>query len=344
MTRAKILLLCLALFGGLFFSFLQTQKTLSPQEKMETIINHYRQDYQQAAKLMDEITYELGVEKAIELLQQTGLPPGGFSHFLAHEIGETAYQIHKQKALPYCFKDTLNGCTHGLITGAIADIGFEGVREMIEYCRTLSDFQLQMCVHGAGHAFMTLSSYQLEPALKNCDRLSLELTPQAKILSWCSSGLFMENVHGDHNDIIPPQHPSLSQTNLMAPCDTVEDRFKPSCYKSQAGWWYQLWGSNITKVAAYCDQVPKAYQKYCADNVARLVNSDYDGDVNHIIQNCQLLTPPNNYECLLAEAKSLLVVGELQKPHLLCELITNDAYQASCFSEIEADLKTHEPN
>lgn len=289
-------------------------------------------------KLADRLVEVVGPENAISRLNEAKIPSGGVKHFVSHEVGASMYRRFGTGSIVYCNDDGLNGCLHGLIIESVGEIGFEGVAEMIKNCRSTSARAYKMCVHGAGHAFLALANYKVDEAIKLCDKLSESIDDdKTEIVRWCGSGLFMENSHGDHNGLIPPLHPSLSQTDIMSPCSTVKTEYRGTCYLNQAGWWHQINGSDITKTLANCKDVPEEYRHECADNISRLINTTYPDNVQILEKYCRKLGEPWGNYCIEAAAKSYIFVGNFSDISLeICKLNQDSK---ACFDKLYEEAK-----
>lgn len=300
---------------------------------MERIENET--DLKKQQTLMRTLAKQVGPKKAIELLNESTLAKAGPSHLLAHTIGETAYELYGEDSLAYCPEDVRSGCSHGLFTVAIADIGMEGVQRMIDRCRGLSPFQYSMCIHAAGHAFTALSGYDVFRALDMCEGL-VAGDPYA---SRCYSGVFMENAHGVHDGFIPPLHPYLSFQDLLLPCNAVDVKYRRACYSNQAGWWYaDVFGRDVTKTVANCANVPEEYYLACLDNVARVISAHVENDPGGIDENCRLFDAPFNDECIASIAESVFIQGDRDLPFTLCHMITESTVKRSCYERLSQEF------
>lgn len=307
---------------GAFAPKSQGEKVMARIEK--------EQDPDKQAERIVELSYLVGPDIAVELLNASELPRSGQTHLLAHRIGEIAYELYGIDALPHCQNDMFSGCTHGLILTATADIGFDGIVRMVEQCLSHSPFQYHMCLHGAGHAFLTLSDYDIFPALENCDELIDRTKPES---IHCYNGVFMENVLGDHGGFAPPLHPYVSAVDLNVPCDRVEERYRTACYFNQASWWVQVSQGQLAPVAEQCNSVPFQYRAACADSFGRVVASQ-STDERAIRTNCQLLRSELRTACITSVAKAEFAVGDTTLPFALCNTIDAQTARISCASDL----------
>lgn len=290
--------------------------------------------------LIASLTRQVGPEKAIALLNDSSFAKAGKSHLLAHKIGEIAFDMYKEDALPYCREDMRSGCSHGLFTAAIAHVGFGGVERMIEKCKSWSKFQYTMCLHAAGHAFTALGGYDVFAAVAQCDKLT---GPTQEERNRCYSGVFMENAHGVHGGLIPPMHPWLSVSDLLKPCNIVDLKYRTACYYNQAGWWYaDVFDRDLGKTIAVCATVPGEYQSACYDNVARVISTQENNDIEKVKSACALL--PNSWkdECFKSIAISAYSQGDETLPFIFCRIIVSGNVKKSCYQRLESDFLLHE--
>ena len=281
--------------------------------------------------LVRVLARKAGPRVALTLISASSLPKNGETHLLAHIIGEVAYRFYKEKALPLCQDDMFNGCSHGLISAAISDVGIPGVVRMVQACATSNPFQYHMCLHAAGHAFAALAGYNIGAALTECDELIDTHNPAA---IHCYNGVFMENALGVHDGILPPQHPSLSTGNLLSPCDSVGDQYKTACYLNQPSWWFSVFGSDTRKTAAYCIHVPLAYQWACADGIGRIIVTTAGEDIAQIQTYCEEMPATMPDMCLRSVAKSSFAVGNEHLPFDICKKTQTPEGKKNCYSDL----------
>jgi hypothetical protein len=332
MNPTKTLLILLIFFLGLFTGW-GGVRHLHGKVMMKKVVS--LPVGPERLNLMRDLALKVGPEEAINLLNRSSLPKYGETHLLAHSIGEAAYKMHQKEALPYCQNDYLNGCAHGLILSAIADIGFEGVKEMVYNCQNFSPFKYQMCLHAAGHAFLAVSDYQdLPHALESCDRL--KRTEQDSDILHCYNGVFMENSIGEHNGATVNDKPWLKSTDLLFPCNALGEDYKGSCYLNQTGWWFRHFGGDMTKVVSICQQkVPEKNQLNCANDIGRVISTLTQNDLYLVRKGCDLFSDVNlRDECFNAIAQSVFALGDEQLPFTLCREITTTEGKGRCYTQL----------
>ncbi len=343
------LLFTLILFTSLFFiinSFIESttlnlwKRVLIEVSREKVAEIHLKKRHQvREERTIKSIVKRVGPEETLRMLNESVLPKDATSHFLSHKIGEETYRIYGSDSLVRCVFDDLNGCVHGLIIAAVEELGFDGVVNLTNSCKEVSPYKFKMCIHGAGHAFLALHNYDIYKAINFCNLLANEYEDNKNITQWCSSGLFMENVHGEHNGITPKDHPYLDRNNLMYPCTEIPEEYKKACYQTIAGWWNIVFEGDLVKTANLCSQVPVKYQPDCADNIGRLANSEFGNNIEKIEEYCLLLKGSLYNHCLKAEARNLFSVGQREIPFELCSKISSITLKTECYEGIYNDIQ-----
>ncbi|MEX2090766.1 MAG: hypothetical protein WD989_01375 [Candidatus Paceibacterota bacterium] len=291
-----------------------------------------------------DLVGKVGPEESINLLnkiQQNDLKYFQMSeiHLLMHVIGEETYKKYGQEAVLMCQDDMLNGCMHGVMLSVFADNGFEGIKNIIESCRSQPPYKFRIrCVHGAGHGFLVASNYRdLPGALKMCDSIE---NIKEKDLESCYYAVFMENVSGEHDGLVPESHPWLDKDDLFYPCNAVDTRYRDQCYQTQPSWWYQNL-RDIRKTAGLCHNAPPENQEACAAGVALLLhvrNKSYEVDT--VLNDCGTYFKNDKFfdACLLITSRAGLARYEFDFARGLCKNIKAEDTQKECHENIQEFL------
>jgi hypothetical protein len=210
-------------------------------------------------------------------------------HQLIHVVGREAYFKYGSLANAYTKGDAFcwSGYYHGVTEQAIGDLGAERMRkEANNVCAELAakqkySFDHYNCVHGLGHGFMTVESFDLFKALKTCDVLK-----DSWERSSCYGGAFMENVmvavreEGESKFLRPGE--------LMYPCTAVEETYKDQCYLMQTSYALQQTGYDFAKVAKLCQELPDtSYVSTCYQSLGRDASGSTLSDVARTKANCE---------------------------------------------------------
>lgn len=316
------------------FPWGETQAQVAMDEIVET------PDWADRERLMTELARNAGPAMAIKLLNESPFPRSGRVHLLSHKVGEVAYEIYGEDGLPYCQKDEFQGCIHGILSFGISDLGFEGVEKMVASCKDWSTYQYHMCLHGVGHAFLVVADYDVFEAVDLCERL---VGSYQMGLRHCLNGVFMENAHGDHDGFIPPLHPHVSFTDLLYPCNAVNENQKAACYSNQVGWWLQAFFFDLEKTVEYCENVPVEYQEQCADNAGRVIATVVDNDPDDLIYFCGLMQGDLPAVCLTSIAGAISAQGDVEHGQAICKLHTDLEFERKCVIQLVAGYQERVP-
>lgn len=196
----------------------------------------YEPGYLCAEDLLQTITKQrdLGPEVGMQALSDMvnsglfNLAVGDAAHNLAHVVGRTTARHIGIDGVVFlrCPNSFDYGCVHGFLEIALLEV--ESASEKInEVCESLPEKPLigrPNCYHGSGHGVMMHVSYNLSEALAICDGLS---DPES-----CWSGVFMENIDGRWRvSEFYPENDTFHPDNPHAPCDAVEEKYRPVCYR-----------------------------------------------------------------------------------------------------------------
>ena len=210
-------------------------------------------------------------------------------HQVAHSIGHAAYDKYKSLGKAYPLGDSFcwSGFHHGATERAIAQLGPEKIKsDANDVCAELGkkskySFDHFNCVHGLGHGFMAVESYNLFTSLKDCDIIKDGWERES-----CYGGAFMENVmvasRGDGtSDYLKPDQ-------LMYPCTAVDVSYKQQCYLMQTSYALQQNGYNFAEAFRLCkDVADSAYTITCYQSIGRDASGSTVSDVERTLSNCK---------------------------------------------------------
>lgn len=253
----------------------------------------------------------VGVEEALEIVKDSGLPYTGEGHLAVHQIGFFAYEKYGKDAVLHCKDYFLSACYHGAIIEAATDQGVEVIKEMTERCRSFAPRFFQ-CVHAAGHAINAMWNYDLPSALTTCDNLYETDTQFPDTLTSCHNGAFMENLFGVHDwgkDKVTKRD-WLSEDPYF-PCDAFGEKYQKGCWLNQAARIYQMNNLDLTKTAQACEALENNdYRAWCIDNLARQIHPLTESNINKVWGLCSQIGPSNLETCVMVNAISYYSVGD----------------------------------
>lgn len=211
----------------------------------------------------------------------------GQCHQMAHIIGRTALKKYGSLGAAFPKGDSFcwSGYHHGITEQAIADVGGAKIKAQAnEICAALKSdqpysFDHYNCVHGLGHGFMAVDSYELFTALQTCDLL----TDQWEKTS-CYGGVYMENVmvatRGDGTSKY------LKKDDLLYPCNAVAASYKEQCYLMQSSYMLQNNNYNFADTFRLCAAADAAFVNTCYTSIGRDASGSTVSDVARTKQNC----------------------------------------------------------
>ena len=156
-------------------------------------------------------------------------------HDLVHRIGRQTAKTYgvTTDAFFRCPTDFNYGCQHGFFEQALVTEP-DARTAALTICnpKLMADKPgkyLFYCFHGVGHGIMMARAYRLLPSLELCDSF-----PEIPMQQGCWQGVFMENVNGVMGGTA--QEHAFSDTDLLAPCDTLPEKYRWECYINHAGY------------------------------------------------------------------------------------------------------------
>lgn len=276
----------------------------------------------------------VGVEEALEIVKNSGLPYTGEGHLAVHQIGFYAYKKYGKDAILHCKDYFLNACYHGAIIEAATDRGTPVIKEMADRCRDVSSRFFQ-CVHASGHAIMAIWNYDLPNALKTCDELFDGDKQYPDALTSCHNGAFMENLFGVHDwgTDKTPKRDWLSQDPYF-PCTAFGEKYQKGCWLNQAARIYALNNGDLVKTAKICKEVANhQYSEWCLDNLARQIHPLTEGSIQKVFAICQTMGEDWYDKCVKVNAGAYYSVGDRQLGIQICSQISLSIKQ-DCFQTI----------
>lgn len=281
-------------------------------------------------QLIKEISELTTTKEALSIISNADLPVDGELHLLTHVVGETLYRRKGPNSLTECNDDQLYGCTHGLLISTMTNEGFETVKNAIMECQNYSLYQYHMCLHAAGHGFLAYTNYEIDAALQYCDMIGGDVYD----INHCYGGVFMENVHGNHDGQPASTHPSLSVQNPESPCDIISQKYKGACYLNQVGWWVQIFEGDYKRVALYCEKIPATYQMECANNYGRVLSTTLQNNIEQIVKYCDYLKSEIVPYCVASVASSMAGMTANEKAIRFCVATRSDEAKKICYEAV----------
>jgi len=221
------------------------------------------------------ITLEYGPEPALLLLaryQETGKIARSLDdHQLAHRIGrKTAEQFGvNPQAFDLCGTTFNYGCQHGFFEYVLGrtDTTKDAATLICESIDSSKPPKSRFyCYHGVGHGVMMARANDIFASVKECDTL-IDATAQ----DGCWQGAFMENVNAGMKG--ESKEGVFSETDPLAPCTNVDDKYRHECFINHAGWLMRFFSNNTAKASESCLKAPEAHQSACAQSIGLMVTN-----------------------------------------------------------------------
>lgn len=244
------------------------------------------------------------------------------AHDFAHVVGLVAFEKSAIGGLALCDAAFNYGCHHGFIEGFLIKKGLDSVGEIETTCEGFGQLHAPSCLHGIGHALLINTSYNLEPALKDCERLK----ETSRI--YCYDGVFMERVIGSMQNEKDRQ--LLTEDTLDKPCKEISAVYKSQCWRNQTTAWFQYFQNSSQEVLKMCTTIELEHQQICFESVG-LFNVMKNGEnLQGLTNDCKITEGLQNDSCLIGEIRELMFEGKNpQTAQALCQY-TSAQNQQSC--------------
>ena len=269
-----------------------------------TSLCEYELGYLCAEKIIDAVTALQGPEVGIRVLRgivdDPAFPVGGNTHQLAHTVGRSAARHWGGTGDVFnrCPAEFGYGCLHGFFEDAmlqaeLPDVVLTTICESHSSKSSFESYERDNCYHGGGHGLMMNESYDLDRALAVCDLLSSKA-------SACWGGVFMENVMGFVDGRVPEEHSSFDESNPLAPCDIVDEKYRNSCYLYHRVYLVHQYSDSVDDLVRVClgagDHVAVCLQglvRAVRDDVIAGLHSSSGSTADRLLSFCQYV--PEQY-------------------------------------------------
>lgn len=292
-----------------FLTFLIVKNSTKGKIDPAVFQNHDFQKFNKFAK-------ENGAELSYQILKKQFPNNEPAAHDFAHVVGLVAYEQKGPQGLSICDTSYNYGCSHGFIEGFIIKKGVEALGEIETSCISLGQIHAPSCLHGIGHGLMINSSYNIDPALKDCDRLQ----ESSKIYCW--DGAFMEKVIGSMR--AQTDQPKVTAQNLDEPCKSIAKIYQNQCYRNQVTVWLSFFNNDSKKVIDHCNEQEKEFQQTCTESIGLVNTMNFQDNTGRLIDSCSNSKGKLTDECLMGEMKELLFEGKFpQIAQSLCGYVSD---------------------
>lgn len=219
-------------------------------------------------------------------------------HQVVHDIGNEAADYYGDigVALSYEGSACWSGYYHGVVENALSQYSDEELLGQIaRVCDVAAavpyNFTHYNCLHGVGHGVMLRLNSDLFTSIPYCEKFEIEWEKSS-----CLGGAFMENVvsaqqielNRTEGIYSSETEPTLSDTDLVYPCNAVEEKHLEECWGMQTSW--ILWKNGRDYAGAFeiCDGVTEGYVDDCYRSMGRDISGDTLVDPPRIRELCDL--------------------------------------------------------
>jgi len=205
-------------------------------------------------------------------------------HDIAHFIGRAAAEKYTEINEAFSHGDGFcwSGYHHGVIEKSI--VKFDDLKKGANsICLNFPgkenrSFGYYSCLHGLGHAAMSLANYELFDSLEVCNLLEDVWERQS-----CYSGVFMENtftvIRYNNMKYLNPKNPHF-------PCDEVENKYKSSCYIVQSSYMLEVSNYDYSEVFEICSEADDPYDEICYQSLGRDIVDETQSNVKRVKKLC----------------------------------------------------------
>lgn len=286
---------------------------------------------------------------ALQALQRNGMiPVSEDDHQISHKIGRKTAEVFgvNGEAFVACPTAYNYGCQHGFFEYALGKA--ESPKEAAgKICGSLgpnfSEKYGFYCYHGVGHGVLMAKAYDLQAGLAVCDTFS-----EFKAQDGCWQGIFMENVNAGMRG--EARSGIFSSTDPLAPCSTVEEKYRHECFINHAGWLMKFFGNDVAQASAACLASPGEGAGSCLESIGLMVsNPSWQGNLapgdtgsteEIAWKLCEKFPEGHVHDCVVGGVDNMMNFDEFKTDRAVtfCSLVSED-YRASCAERIGFALK-----
>lgn len=221
------------------------------------------------------------------------------AHNALHIFSETIYKNAGLSGIVYCDDTFAMGCYHGFYIAAIGNEGLQVSKKLDEICIKKFGKRQSGCQHGIGHGILEYMGHKnLSKALDICSTL----TWQGKIFG-CISGVFMEFNFPLSEKKSGPSIREFTINRPFYPCDTVEARYKTSCYFEIGQYLQSIYKNDYGKLGQMCLGLDnQEFQKYCFLGLGWYAPQGFSYNMDEVVQACNLM--PNESSSILCKVSA----------------------------------------
>ena len=284
-----------------------------------------------------------GPHTTLTILRQAEAETGGDCHGSAHRLGRMTFAEYGAAASVSVEEACRSGMRHGVMEQLFVARGISSLADDVELLCPSEDnsFSRHQCLHGVGHGVMAWTAYEIEDALKLCDRLTGEPNQRS-----CYTGVFMENVVSGLSGEVGQRSAYVDRDDPHYPCNSLAERYVDDCYWYQTSQMLRVLGHDLTLVAEACQEAPTAARRACFGSYGRDISGIHGKSPHRVVQYCQL-APTSLYrsDCIDGAARTLFWDETQQSEGLaLCATVQDPLVAESCYESIVMQARAVVPD
>ncbi len=228
-----LILLAVLVVGGGIVAYYVARTPAYPE--VAYISADSTRSFQQLLTYFRELAEDKGAVYAFEVLKRATLPPDTDPHLIGHVIGDILYKQQGVDGIALCTDDFRNACSHSVVIDILSDNGESSLPLIAQTCRKAPGGAgaYTMCYHGLGHGVLAYVGYDLEAAVRMCEKTGTAEYRQREYEE-CVGGSIMEMIAGVHDPLAWQQQfdTYFRANDPLYPCDAtfMPDEVRDMCY------------------------------------------------------------------------------------------------------------------
>ncbi len=364
-TPLLVLLAVLVLGGGIVaYALLQPTYPEVAELSLDTDWS-----FQELLTYFRELSEDKGAVYAFEVLKRAPLPPDTDPHLIGHIIGNVLYQQKGVDGIALCTDDFRNACSHSVVIDILSEHGEGSLPLIAETCRKApgGNGAYTMCYHGLGHGVLAYVGYDLEAAVRMCERTGTSAYG-GREYEECVGGTIMEMIAGVHDPIAWQQQFDryFRAEDPLYPCNAtfMTETVRGMCYTYLTPHLFAAAGlapagsgpHEYQEAFSYCDAIPegkselrdacyggfgKEFVSLAQDRDTRNVGAMDDEALSNIRAWCTQAGESDGEAACNEHALSSLFWGGESEPDAafsFCELAKGEA-QINCYRDLSLKIQ-----
>lgn len=219
-------------------------------------------------------------------------------HSFAHIVGNSAYKKLGIKGLVICDEAFSFGCFHGITENMLLTQGRDIIIEIEKTCTDTFSGRIDYlsgCIHGTGHGLLGSYNFDIESALKDCEKFSQNNQ------NYCYDGVFME--YSEHPEIY-----SGKQNEFIKICSDSSKSYSQNCARYVFAVFGYLTNWSTSEIAELCGQISyKSVSDECFVGLGYFAVFNSKADFSKILEICnQSPTDVGQSFCIIGSVRQVI--------------------------------------